>query len=313
MQPLVSVIMPAYNAEKFIAEAIESVLKQTYNNWELIIIDDCSTDDTLKIIQSYTDERIKVFCNAENKGVAETTNKAISICDGKYIALLDDDDIAENSRLSLQVDFLEQHPDIDILGGRITLVNDTGDIISYEYQPRNNPKYIKAVLLFSNLDFANSTAMIRKEFIQKNYLQYQNGCYGMQDYRFYIESSKIGNISSIDRFLLRHRLHDDNETERNFKNHGIERARKYAEFQRYSLAQSGFRLEETDLQLINKVMTEKDGKCESEQELILLHKVFSKLIDQAVEMNIDYLYELRHLCKVKLAEQLIKSDLFDKF
>jgi len=308
MEPLVSVIMPAYNGEKYIGEAIRSILNQTYSNWELVIIDDASMDNTLDVVYKFKDKRIKLFCNSINKGIASSTNFGIAKSSGKYIALLDDDDIAESNRLRVQVDYLEKHTEIDILGGRTTLINEEGEIIDYVKKPRYNPKYIKAVLLFNCMDFMNGTAMIRKEFIVKNQLFYKNNCYGMQDYRFYIESSKLGNISTIENFLLKYRVHRENETQRNFKFYEKEREKLYAEFQRYSIQQSGFRLKENELALLNKVLKERNGKCDSKQEYMHLHGIFKKMIDQGKSMNIDYIDELQHVCKVKMSEQLIKLE-----
>ena len=240
--PLVSVIMPAYNAEKYIGQAVESIINQTYSNWELIIVDDKSIDNTLNIIKEYKDERIKVYMNDVNKGIAFTTNRGIENSNGKYIALLDDDDIAEYNRLELQVQYLEQHEEIDILGGRTVLIDSDGEYVKFLNTPRNNPKYIKAVLLFNCMDFLNSTAMIRKGFIELYNLCYRENCYGMQDFKFYIDSSKVGNISTIDRLLLRHRIHEKNETTRNMTVYAKERVEKYAEFQRDSLKESGFNI-----------------------------------------------------------------------
>lgn len=313
MKPLVSVIMPSYNSEKFIGEAIESVLEQTYENWELIIIEDASADHSQEVIHAYKDERIRLLCNEVNRGISESTNRGIEESRGKYIALLDDDDIAEKDRLTLQVNYLENHTEIDILGGRTTLIRESGEIIDYSGIPRNNPKYIKAVLLFGCMDFWNGTAMIRREFIDKFHLRYENGYYGMQDYKFYMESSKVGNISTIPQFLLRHRFHSENETDRNFQLFQKEREKTYARIQRDSLEKSGFCLTEDSLSLINKVLAEKDGRCDSIEELSRLYWVFHELLRQGREMEIDYLDELEHVCRVRMAGQLVRmKNFFEK-
>lgn len=108
-KPLVSIITPAYNAEKFIIQTIKSVLNQTYENWEMIIIDDCSKDFTYdKILScSMKDKRIKIYQNDKNSGVSFTRNKAIDIANGKYIAFLDADDLWDNQKLEKQVKFME--------------------------------------------------------------------------------------------------------------------------------------------------------------------------------------------------------------
>lgn len=303
--PLVSVIMPAYNAERYIRGAIDSVLDQTYEDWELIVVEDGSTDATLDVIRGYTDKRIRLFRNDRNRGIAFSTNRGIEESRGKYIALLDDDDIAEKDRIKLQVEYLEQHIEIDILGGRSVYIDERDMIIDHAPIPRKNPKYIKSVLLFNCMDFMNSTAMIRKEFIEKNHLYYHDGCYGMQDFRFYIESSKVGNISTIGDFLLRHRIYTGNTTHRNMTVFKEERAIVYAQLQRYSLWKSGFRLSEGSLRLLNKVLAETDGRCRSVQEFQELFIVFKELLQQGRKMGIDHQNELSHVCRVKLAEQII--------
>ena len=108
MKPLVSVIMPAYNAELYIEEAVRSVLNQSYTELEVIVVDDCSTDRTVDRLKNIKSDRLKVYHNENNAGIAYTTNRCIKFAKGRYFALLDDDDIAEPERLELQVDYLEK-------------------------------------------------------------------------------------------------------------------------------------------------------------------------------------------------------------
>lgn len=109
MQELVSIIMPSYNTGKFIKETIESVLSQTYSNWELIIVDDCSTDNTDEIVKPYLeDERIKYFKNEKNSGAAVSRNRAIRESKGRWIAFLDSDDLWNEDKLQKQISFMEE-------------------------------------------------------------------------------------------------------------------------------------------------------------------------------------------------------------
>ena len=103
---LVSIIMPAYNSEKYIKDSIESVFKQTYSNWELIVVDDCSTDKTIEVIKSFNDSRIKLFVNETNSGAAISRNKALRGATGKWIAFLDSDDIWLPTKLEEQLQFM---------------------------------------------------------------------------------------------------------------------------------------------------------------------------------------------------------------
>lgn len=108
--PKVSIIMPAYNAEKYIEDSIKSVLSQTYSNWELIIVDDYSSDNTVDIVKEYTglDRRIKLVCQKANFGVAFSRNKGLDCADGKYVAFLDSDDLWDREKLEKQVAFMEK-------------------------------------------------------------------------------------------------------------------------------------------------------------------------------------------------------------
>lgn len=111
MEPLVSIITPLYNSEKYIAETIESVLDQTYSNWEMIIVDDCSRDNGIKIVEEYQkkDKRIQLYKNEINKGVSYTRNRAIDLSKGKYIAFLDSDDLWKKEKLKKQIKFMEEN------------------------------------------------------------------------------------------------------------------------------------------------------------------------------------------------------------
>lgn len=109
MNDLVSIIMPSYNTERFIADSIQSVLNQTYQNWELIIVDDCSTDNTDTVVASFTDSRIKYLKNEKNSGAAVSRNRALREAKGKWIAFLDSDDLWASEKLEKQIKFMEEN------------------------------------------------------------------------------------------------------------------------------------------------------------------------------------------------------------
>lgn len=310
-EPLVSFIMPVYNAEKYILDAINSIQNQTYQNWELILVEDGSTDHTLEVIQKIEHPRIILKKNKCNKGIAYSTNLGISISKGKYIALLDDDDIALPMRLEIQTDFMESHPEIDILGGKSLDIDENGKIIKYGQPPRNNPQYIKAMLLFRNVDFYNGTAMIRRKFIEKYNLSYLEGCLGMQDFKFYIESSKKGNISSVDEYVLKYRRHKENQTLKVREKLGKERALLYAKFQKQSLEDSGFYLTDQQFRLVIKAFDEFNARCDSLDELREVYDIFKVLLSQALQNKISYYKELKIFFRKKLSELLLKLELFD--
>lgn len=128
-EKLVSVITPLYNSAAYIEETIKSVLNQTYENWEMIIVDDCSTDNGAEIVKKYQqlDRRIKLYINEKNKGVSETRNKAINVSEGKYIALLDSDDLWVETKLEEQINFMEEN-NIKISYTSYTKMNEDGSL-----------------------------------------------------------------------------------------------------------------------------------------------------------------------------------------
>ena len=312
MKPLVSVIMPAYNGEKYIEEAIKSILDQTYDNFELIIIEDKSKDNTLNIIRKFQDSRICLYLNYENRGISYSTNLGIQKSKGKYIALLDDDDMALHRRLEWQVEYMETHNEVDILGGRSALIDPDGKFIRYDSEPIRNSKYIKANLLFYNKKFANCTAMIRRSFIEKNNLRYEENCLGMQDLKFYMDSSKVGTLATIDQLIHLKRIHDEEETVRSLKYHEKERKDLFAKFQRESIQKSGFYLEDVFMRAINDNITEKPKKFYSKKDVFNLFHAFKEIIKQARAMDVDYLPELEYACKKILGDRVLtRADIFD--
>ena len=127
--PLVSIIMGAYNCENTIYDCMESILKQTYENWEFIICDDCSSDHTLEILKKYekNDKRIHILHNEKNMRLAASLNRCLEVAHGKYVARMDADDISMPDRLEKQVEFLESHSEYDVTGCNRMVFDENGD------------------------------------------------------------------------------------------------------------------------------------------------------------------------------------------
>lgn len=307
-QPLVSVIMPAYNAELYISEAINSIIQQSYKNWELIIVEDCSTDGTYKEILKNIDDRIQVIKNKENKGIAFSTNLGLERCKGKYIALLDDDDIALEHRLEIQVDYLEKNKEIDVLGSRSIEVDENNNVLTYCDIPTKNPKYIKAQLLFEMVNFTNSSLMFRKSLIDCHNICIREDSYGIQDFRFYIDCSKVGKLTALDQPLIKHRIYATSTTKRMLCQKSKEREKIYAQTQKESLISSGFHLTDAQLKMINKVINEKAVQY---VDLTEFQDTLKDLLEQAKHMKVDYYDELYIVCKKVLVKAIYQRDVFD--
>jgi glycosyltransferase involved in cell wall biosynthesis len=165
-QPLVSVIMAVYNAEAYVAESVTSILEQSYTNWELIVVDDGSTDKSVDVLQLFIDPRIRLIRSDTNQGVSHALNRALQEVTGTLIARQDADDVSLPGRLAAQVTFLESHPDTGLLGTHAIQVNERGDpIISMVHPPTEN-EAIQYGLLFDS-PFISSTVMFRRELLNQ--------------------------------------------------------------------------------------------------------------------------------------------------
>lgn len=197
----VSVILPAYNAEKTIQDAIQSILNQSYSHIEVVIIDDGSIDNTKKIIQSIKDQRIR-FISRENKGLGNTLNELIDLASYDLIARMDADDIAHIDRIKLQVEKFQSNPELSMLGGQINfLVNDT--IFNRADMPLDH-KQIRRELMNGRFPICHPAIMFRKDFA-KQVGSYRVGGAG-EDLDFFLRMSEIGEIANLSEKILTYRM-----------------------------------------------------------------------------------------------------------
>lgn len=178
MSALVSVILPVYNGEGFIKDAVFSILNQSYENIELIIINDGSTDTTGDIIHEIIDSRIR-YVSRENRGLVSTLNEAISLAKGTYIARMDADDIAYQERISKQVEFFNNNQDFAICGTRTHIIDESGHTISKCFRPIKD-KDIKTYLLYGS-PFAHPSVMFNLNIINKEELRYSKDYFPTED------------------------------------------------------------------------------------------------------------------------------------
>lgn len=193
--------MPIYNCINYIAQAIDSILNQTFTNFELIIIDDCSTDGTAGVVDTYTDKRINFITKPENTGLVASLNTGLSLAKGQYIARMDGDDISMPDRLQKQVDFLEQRPDIVLCGTAYELLN-AKQIVSY---PADHDD-IKLTLL-EYCPLGHPTVMVRNDFLQDHNLRYNADFEAAEDYELWTRLIWLGKIANMPDVLLTYRDH----------------------------------------------------------------------------------------------------------
>lgn len=292
--PKVSVVMPLYNAEAYVKKTIDSILQQTYSDFEIIVVNDASTDRSAEIVKemSENDSRIRLYSNEQNKGIAYTRNRAIELSQGKFIAIMDDDDIAPDYRLKDEVEFLEKNAHIDVVAGNTCIIDENDNVIGMFAPVIRNPKLVKAYLMLGNI-IGNSTTMIRREFIEKNKLRYKDNMYGTEDYRFWAECSLYGNISASDKVMLYWRKHNN---ESNKVKDSIERLQVIQRTQRFLLDANGFSFSSDEYELLFRIFAE-EGRVESKEDIQNMFIVLQSILKQAKELELDNVKEIAIMCR----------------
>lgn len=213
-EPKISVIMSCYNREKYVSEAIESILNQTFKDFEFIIIDDCSTDKSADIIEKYaqSDDRIVFIKNKKNKGLIYNLNKGLELSRGKYIARMDDDDISYPKRFEKQFHFMESNSDIAVCGTYIEII---GNKNAQSWINETDPEKLSVLMNFCN-PMCHPTVMMRNEFLRKYNLKYNPKNLHAEEYGLWadviLNNGKFANLSDT---LLQYRVHKNRITSGN--------------------------------------------------------------------------------------------------
>lgn len=205
-RPLVSVIIPCYNCIKYVEEAVMSIVNQTYQNMEILITDDYSSDGTYEILKKLAklDKRIKLYRNQKNEKIIETLNKMIHKSNGKYIARMDSDDISVLTRIEEQVSFLEINSDIDFCGTNCIHINNKGKIIAHKEFPGKSQQ-IQKLIKYGNI-FAHPTIMIRSVLLKQ--CRYNPEFIHAEDYELWCRLiyEKKANAVNLQKYLLKYRV-----------------------------------------------------------------------------------------------------------
>jgi glycosyltransferase involved in cell wall biosynthesis len=214
---LVSVVMPVYNAEKYLATAINSILSQSYRNIEFIIVDDASTDKSYKIAGKYAekDKRIKLFRNEKNMGISITAKRAIDQATGNYIARMDADDIALPERLSKQIKYLSRHTKTVAVGGQCLLIDKDGAVTGQKTFPTKFEDIYKYIFQFVPLQ--QPTLMIARKRLPKNFVYYRDGMNTAEEIELIFKLFMHGKVENLPDFLLMYRVHSGNTSFINIK------------------------------------------------------------------------------------------------
>lgn len=210
--PKVTVLMPVYNSESYLRESIDSILSQSFSDFEFLIIDDGSTDSSKQIIDSYEDSRIRRESNAVNVGIVATLNKGLDLARGEYVAIMHADDVSLSQRLQTQSDFLDAHPDVSIVAVKAAFVNATGQNVENWQQDQSTTFYEQILQLLPKTNcIVHPAVMIRCSVVRA--YRYSKNQRGTEDYDLWLRLAADNHkIEKIDANLLRYRVHTESIT-----------------------------------------------------------------------------------------------------
>jgi glycosyltransferase involved in cell wall biosynthesis len=203
MNPVISVLMPVFNAEKYLNKSIESILNQSFTNFEFLIFDDCSNDNSAALIKSYFDKRIKLYKSQSNQGYLVHLNKGIDLSKGKFIARMDADDISLPDRFEAQLAYLERNKEFALVGSSaIAIDEDDKELFTINVPVKN-----LANELFWKNPFVHSSVMGRKDILKKYY--YNSDYYTAEDYYLWSQIASFYPVANIEKPLLKYRVHNE--------------------------------------------------------------------------------------------------------
>lgn len=205
-KPSVSVLMSVYNGERYLQEAVESVLQQTYTDYEFIIIDDGSKDRTWELLNAFNDPRIRLISNEENIGLTQSLNKGIQMSRGDYLARQDADDISTSERLAMQMRFLREHPEVGVLGTWVAYIDKQGQRIGTWATP-GSPPLVSWSLLFGNC-IAHPSVIVRRSLLRQG-LTYRPEFPYAQDYDLWVRLNTKTQLANLTDVLYWRRVHEE--------------------------------------------------------------------------------------------------------
>lgn len=296
MLPEVSVLMPVYNGEKHIESAVFSILNQSFDDLELIIIDDGSTDNTSQIIKKIKDKRIRFFSNGSNRGLPYTRNRGLKLCRGRYIAFMDSDDISHEDRLKIQLKHFYKHPHIDIISStKLNIENkniSVKKLMTENFSMQNKIKYFlrkslhnvyetpnSNIMLLYRCMIVNPSSMVKKSFITKNNLSYRDQYFVAQDYSFWMDCMlKNAKFKILQYPLVYYRTGDgyENITNMSRKFKSKERKLLISSIRTRGLEETNLLSDFRDLTVFNKFFQEKKFIV-NENNVKILKKTLHKL------------------------------------
>lgn len=284
--PLLSIIIPTYNSEQFLSQTIQSILNQTYKNFELIIINDGSTDSSKSIIESFNDTRIKYYENKKNKGIVFTRNYGLQLAKGEYIGMVDSDDIVYPEKFEEQITFLEKNKDFGMVGSWVKFIDVEGKRLSGSWKLNAPPEMIPSIMLFNNY-FVQSAVLSRRESISR--FTFKVDFPTAQDYLMWVEVTQNYKTWNLPKYMLDYRVHKGGITEK----HKEVRSEKEKEIFRMQLKR--LEIDATDKELELHSLIKDDRPITQINTLKSIEEWLLKIISKNKTLKV---YDHRMLTKV---------------
>jgi glycosyltransferase involved in cell wall biosynthesis len=206
LAPKISVLMPVFNCRQYIEESANSILNQTFTDFEFLIIDDCSTDGTFEYLKTLDDPRITLIRKPKNTGITISLNIGLQMATGEYIARMDGDDISLPDRFAKQVAFMDENQDVIVCGGSYQIIGS-----DYRFAPNTSNDDI-VLDLMSHTPIAHPTVFLRTRTLKKNYIQYDLNYETAEDYKLWTVLSEYGKLANLNDVLLYYRVHQNQIT-----------------------------------------------------------------------------------------------------
>jgi glycosyltransferase involved in cell wall biosynthesis len=238
--PKVTVLMPVYNCESWLGEALGSILRQTYRDFELLAIDDGSKDRSTELLFACRDPRVRVHRHESNRGIIETLNEGLELARGEYVARMDGDDIALPRRLARQVAYLDAHPGVAVLGGDVTNIGTD----THTWRVPRDPASMRARLFFS-CPLAHAAVMLRADVLRRDGLRYDPRYPHAEDFALWVAVAERWDVANLPEKLVRVRMHPGSTSQRNRE----EQRRTVRRIRAQQLARIGIAASDAELEL----------------------------------------------------------------
>jgi len=215
--PILSVVMPVYNAASYLEEAIDSILAQTFSDFEFIIVDDASTDKSYEILKNYQkkDKRIRLLRNDKNLKQGATVTRALDEAKGSFIARMDADDISDKYRFEKQIDYLTTHKKVVAVGSQCLLINKKGKVMGEKTFPTEFEQVYKYIFEFCPVQQPAMMFAIKR--LPKDFAFYDHGMSPVEDVELLLKLFKYGRVENINEYLLKYRIHGENSSLKHLK------------------------------------------------------------------------------------------------